>query len=102
MNAKIECVDHKISLIGELSFSTVQKLLDQCRELTFPISGQIVIDFAQVTKVDSSAIALCLALEKRLATDSALVYSDIPVALLAISQSVGVGSLFISNQLGEA
>ena len=95
MNTTITCVDQTITLVGELSFNTVQKLQDLSKEMTFPNDAEMVLDLGQVTKVDSSALALCLALEKRLvANKSTLAYINIPTALLGIAQSVGVQSLF--------
>jgi len=95
MKTNITCADQTITLVGELSFNTVQKLQDLSKEMSFPYDAEVVLDLAQVTKVDSSALALCLALEKRLlANKSTLAYINIPTALLDIAQSVGVQSLF--------
>jgi len=95
MNASIVCVDQTVSLIGELSFNTVQKIQNQSVEMVFPRDVSVVLDLSQVTKVDSAALALCLALEKSIqASNSTVSYKSTPAALLAIAQSVGVESLF--------
>jgi len=95
MNTSITCVDQTITLVGELSFNTVQRLQELSKEMSFPNGADVVLDLGQVTKVDSSALALCLAIEKKLvANKSTLAYINIPTALLDIAQSVGVENLF--------
>lgn len=95
MRAKIENKAQSIHLSGEITFAQVQKLQQQSQGFEFAPGSEVVVDFLGVTKVDSSALALCVSLKRNLLqTKSVIRYCNVPPAMLAIAESVGVASLF--------
>ena len=85
-----------LALTGPLSFETVPRVLEQTAEYAArtDLPDRLTIDFAGVTGVDSSAVALLLDW-RRQATQRGkqLVFVNLPANLLALAELYGVADL---------
>ncbi len=94
MTISIEFENKKIAFIGDITFSSVQSLEDQILQHYPTISKTVVVDFANVGKVDTSALALCVSLQRRCEQGAAVYFENVPQCLLDIAASVGVEKIF--------
>jgi ABC-type transporter Mla MlaB component len=94
MTTLIEFEDQRIAFTGDITFPTVQSLEDQIMQQYSLITKTLVVDFARAGKVDTSALALCLSLQRLCVQDAAICFENIPQCLLDIAASVGVEKIF--------
>ena len=83
-------------LEGALSFETLPAVLAQSAEYAAraDLPDRLTIDFANVTTVDSSAVALLLDWRRQAkARGSTLVFINLPAALLSLAGLYGVSEL---------
>jgi phospholipid transport system transporter-binding protein len=85
-----------LKLEGPLSFETIPAVLAQTAEFAArpDLPPTICIDFAQVTGVDSAAVALLLDW-RRMAVQrgKTLLFANLPANLLALAELYGVADL---------
>lgn len=85
-----------LALEGPLSFESVPAVLARSDEYAArpDVPARLTIDFAKVTTVDSSAVALLLDwLRRAKARGMTLEFVNLPAALLSLAQLYGVAEL---------
>ncbi len=85
-----------LRLTGPLDFETLPAVLAESEKFAAraDLPDRITIDFAGVTNVDSSAVALLLEWRRQaLARGKALSFENLPSALLALARLYGVAEL---------
>ena len=95
MNA-VAASDEVLRLEGNLSYETIPAVLAETAQFAArtDLPPTIRIDFAQVTGVDSAAVALLLEWRRMaLARGKTLVFENLPANLLALAQLYGVADL---------
>ena len=83
-------------LEGPLSFESLPAVLAESAKYAGrpDLPERLVIDFARVTTVDSSAVALLLEwLRQAKARDKTLVFVNLPATLVALARLYGVSEL---------
>ena len=85
-----------LALTGELSFDTIPQVLEESATYAArsDLPDRLTIDFAGITGVDSSAVALLLDW-RRLAVQrrKTLVFVNLPANLMALAELYGVAEL---------
>ncbi len=94
MSAQLSYVDQVLTISGELSFSTVQRLQQQLKNDLLGATDTVLVDLSAVTKADTASLALCLSIERLVAKKATVSYQHVPQAILAIAESVGIAELF--------
>jgi phospholipid transport system transporter-binding protein len=93
---ELEIHDGVLAIQGELSFETIPAVLAETAEFAArpDIPDQLVIDFAGITGVDSSAVALLLEW-RRMAEQrkKKLSFANLPANLLELAVLYGVAEL---------
>ncbi|WP_432470687.1 STAS domain-containing protein [Amphritea sp. HPY] len=80
-----------ILLEGELVFSTITAVRDSVERSIATAQGALCIDFAGVTRLDSSALSLWLCFERKAdAVGIKLEVKNVPAELKSIAQLVGL------------
>jgi phospholipid transport system transporter-binding protein len=90
-----------LPLEGELSFHTIPGVLARSAEYAARANTpeRLTIDFAGVTGVDSSAVALLLDWRRMAASrGKTLIFVNLPANLLALAQLYGVAELIQPHQ----
>ena len=85
-----------LALTGELSFETIPKVLEESATYASrpDLPQRLTIDFAGITGVDSSAVALLLDWRRMAAQrGKTLVFVNLPANLLALADLYGVAEL---------
>jgi phospholipid transport system transporter-binding protein len=85
-----------LQLTGALSFETLPGVLEQSAEFAAraDLPQRLTIDFAGITGVDSSAVALLLEWRRQAQRlGKALVFVNLPANLLALARLYGVEEL---------
>jgi phospholipid transport system transporter-binding protein len=85
-----------LALDGALSFETLPEVLAQSAEYAArpDLPERLTIDFAAITGVDSSAVALLLEWRRQAqARGKALAFVNLPPNLLALAELYGVADL---------
>lgn len=86
--------DQTISLVGELKFPVIMPLRKQVERLLSNLEGEVVIDFAGVKGVDSSALSFWLCCQRfAQRTDAQLSAVNVPTDMQGIAQLVGLDNL---------
>ena len=88
--------DEVLALTGALSFDTLPAVLEQSAAYAArpDLPDRLTIDFAQVTGVDSSAVALLLEWRRQAqARGKTLAFVNLPANLLALAKLYGVADL---------
>lgn len=77
-----------LQINGELTFSTVSTVLEQSRPLLASINGQVVMELADVERVDSAGLALLIQW-MRMAREQGveILFRHVPEQLLAIAHA---------------
>lgn len=91
----VDSSDGQVNLKGELSFDSVPDLWKQSQRMfTAHEKSTVVIDLAEIEKVDSAGLALLVAWS-RLAKKSAIVlrFIHVPPKLVALAQANKLGDL---------
>lgn len=91
----VQYQNQTLTLSGELTFNTVQVIFDELKDISSSVTGSVVLDFSQVTKVDTAALALCTSFQALLQDQAQLSFQHVPADMLGIAESVGIGSLFV-------
>jgi phospholipid transport system transporter-binding protein len=94
-----------LALDGALSFETLPAVLVQSAEYAAraDLPERLTIDFAGITAVDSSAVALLLEWRRQaLKRGKTLVFVNLPANLMALAQLYGVAELIDGDQGGAA
>ena len=90
-----------LALTGELSFDTIPQVLEESAAYAArtDLPDRLTIDFAGITGVDSSAVALLLDW-RRMAAKRAktLVFVNLPANLLSLAELYGVAELIQPHQ----
>ena len=90
-----------LALAGELSFDTIPQVLEESAAYAArtDLPDRLTIDFAGITGVDSSAVALLLDW-RRMAVKrgKTLVFVNLPANLLALADLYGVAELIQPHQ----
>jgi phospholipid transport system transporter-binding protein len=89
-----------LQLQGALSFETLPSVLAESAEYAArtDLPERLTIDFAGITGVDSSAVALLLEWRRQaLAKGKTLVFVNLPANLVALATLYGVADLIQSN-----
>ena len=85
-----------LALTGALSFDTIPTVLEQSEQYAArpDLPDRLTIDFAGITGVDSSAVALLLEWRRQAALRGRrLEFANLPPNLLALAQLYGVAEL---------
>jgi len=85
-----------LALEGALSFESLPAVLEKSRAYTSraDLPDRLTIDFAAITEVDSSAVALLLEWRREAARrGKALVFENLPANLLSLADLYGVSGL---------
>jgi phospholipid transport system transporter-binding protein len=85
-----------LALEGALSFDTLPRVLEESRAYSArpDIPDRLTIDFAAITDVDSSAVALLLEWRREAARrGKGLFFVNLPANLLALAELYGVTGL---------
>lgn len=85
-----------LSLEGALSFETLPRVLEESRAYSSrpDLPDRLTIDFAAITEVDSSAVALLLEWRREAARlGKGLYFVNLPANLLALAELYGVTGL---------
>ena len=93
---ELEIRDGVLAIQGELSFETIPAVLAQTAEFAArpDLPERITIDFAGITGVDSSAVALLLEWRRMAARrGKALAFANLPANLMALAELYGVAEL---------
>jgi ABC-type transporter Mla MlaB component len=94
MTPLIEFENQRIAFTGDITFPTVQSLEDQIMQQHSTITKILVVDFARAGKVDTSALALCLSMQRLCEQGGVIRFENIPQCLFDIAASVGVEQIF--------
>ena len=90
-----------LALAGELSFDTIPQVLEESAAYAArtDLPDRLTIDFAGITDVDSSAVALLLDW-RRMAVKrgKTLVFVNLPANLIALADLYGVAELIQPHQ----
>jgi ABC-type transporter Mla MlaB component len=79
-------------LQGEVTTATVARIFEQSATLPLPTSG--IVDCDAVDVVDSTAVALLLALKRRAKSEKrAVAFANVPKPLLTLADVYGVADL---------
>jgi len=82
-------------LRGEVTAGTTAQIIDDAAALALPSSG--VVDCDGVRVVDSTAVALLLALRRRARTEQKpIAFVNVPAPLMALASVYGVAELLVS------
>jgi phospholipid transport system transporter-binding protein len=82
-------------LQGEVTTSTAARIIGDASTLPLPSSG--VVDCDGVRVVDSTAVALLLALKRRARTErKPVAFVNVPAPLMALASVYGVAELLVS------
>lgn len=90
-----------LALTGALSFETLPAVLAQSAEYEAraDLPERLTIDFAGITGVDSSAVALLLEWRRQaLRRKKTLEFVNLPANLLALARLYGVEDLILAKQ----
>jgi phospholipid transport system transporter-binding protein len=85
-----------LTLEGALSFESLPVVLEKSREYTSrpELPDRLTIDFAAITQVDSSAVALLLEWRREAARrGKSLLFVNLPANLLSLADLYGVTGL---------
>jgi phospholipid transport system transporter-binding protein len=85
-----------LALNGELSFETIPGVLAESAEYAArsDLPERLTIDFAAITGVDSSAVALLLEWRRQaLRRGKTLIFANLPANLMALAELYGVAEL---------
>jgi phospholipid transport system transporter-binding protein len=85
-----------LKLKGALSFESLPSVLAESAQFTArtDLPDRLVIDFSEITDIDSSAVALLLEWRREaLARGKTLEFVNLPPNLLALAQLYGVADL---------
>jgi phospholipid transport system transporter-binding protein len=85
-----------LALDGALSFESLPAVLEKSREYCAreDLPDRLTIDFAAITQVDSSAVALLLEWRREAARrGKSLLFENLPANLLALADLYGVTGL---------
>lgn len=82
-----------IQLSGELSFATVNQILEQAEQMFEPITD-LDINLAEVRRSDSAGLALLVHwIRQANDTNKKIVFHNIPAQMLAIADASGLNEL---------
>ena len=90
-----------LALTGELSFDTIPQVLEESAAYAArtDLPERLTIDFAAITGVDSSAVALLLDWRRMAAQrGKTLVFVNLPANLLSLADLYGVAELIQPHQ----
>lgn len=96
VDSDLEIRDGVLVITGALSFETIPEVLAETSEFAArpDLPQTITIDFAGITGVDSSAVALLLEWRRMaLKRGKTLLFSNLPANLLALAELYGVADL---------
>ena len=85
-----------LALEGELSYETIPGVLAESAEYAArsDLPERLTIDFAAITGVDSSAVALLLEWRRQaLRRGKTLIFANLPANLMALAELYGVAEL---------
>jgi len=88
--------DEVLALKGELSYETIPGVLAESVEFAerSDLPERLTIDFAAITGVDSSAVALLLEWRRQaLRRGKTLIFANLPANLMALAELYGVAEL---------
>lgn len=97
MKSQIVFDNQTIAFTGDITFSTVQSLENQIAQKYSVIIESLTVDFALTAKVDTSALALCLSMQRRCQKMAVIHFENIPQCLHDIAASVGVENIFLNS-----
>ncbi|MGQ0443176.1 MAG: STAS domain-containing protein [Methylophilaceae bacterium] len=87
--AQILQVENRWQITGDILVDNANTLLVASQQLA--ISGEALIDFANVTEIDTSAISIMLAWRRRaIAENKQLKFINLPANLSSLTQLYGV------------
>ena len=89
-----------LALTGALSFETIPTVLEQSEQYAArtDLPDRLTIDFAGITGVDSSAVALLLEWRRQAAQrGKQLEFINLPINLLALAELYGVAELIVKS-----
>ncbi len=88
--------DEVLALKGDLSYETIPGVLAESVEYAerSDLPERLTIDFAAITGVDSSAVALLLEWRRQaLRRGKTLIFANLPANLMALAELYGVAEL---------
>ena len=89
---QISQVDNRWNVSGDVLISTATDLLAASKSLTF--KTETIIDFAQVTDIDTSTISLILEWKRRAQRENQIIkLANLPTNLKSLTQLYGVAEL---------
>ncbi|MEH6443895.1 MAG: STAS domain-containing protein [Oceanospirillaceae bacterium] len=94
LGVRVDFLDGKLILKGDLIFLNVQDVYDQIKLISTSFNQDFSVDLSAVKRVDSASLALCLSIQRMAAHDVKVSYLHVPIEMLDIAKSVGVAALF--------
>jgi phospholipid transport system transporter-binding protein len=89
---QIKQIDNRWSIDGDVIIDTVQTVLTVSKALT--IESELMVDFAKVNNIDTSAISLILEWKRRAQLENkTLRFVNLPANLISLTQLYGVAEL---------
>jgi phospholipid transport system transporter-binding protein len=90
--SRITQIDNRWALSGDVVISTVSAMLTASKSLA--LSADTIIDFAQVTDIDTSTISLILEWKRRAQRENqGIKLANLPANLKSLTQLYGVTEL---------
>ncbi|MCB1828026.1 MAG: STAS domain-containing protein [Coxiellaceae bacterium] len=94
MTTQLTCQGNQLRLEGELTFMTVNKLYDRGPALMDSLQT-IIIDLQNVSRCDSSALALLISWQRYASHCSkSITFAHVPQQLLAVAEVCGIKEHF--------
>ena len=85
---------HSIELSGDLIFPRIDSIRKTTEAAISANTGNCVIDFSNVNKVDSSSLSLCLCLLRFAKTQNKkVIFENLPQNMVAIADLVGLSAI---------
>ncbi len=90
--AQITQTDNRWNISGDVVISSISTLLESSKALN--INANAVVDFANVTDIDTSTISLILEWKRRAQRENqSLAFVNLPANLISLTQLYGVNDL---------
>lgn len=94
MAAQLQYSNRELTVIGDITFTTVQELYDQLHAMQNTLCEDFCVQLINVQRIDTAALAFCLTIEKLVKDNVKVRYAHVPPQMLVIAKSVGLCCLF--------
>ena len=94
MAAQLQYSNRELTVIGDITFTTVQGLYDQLHAMQNTLCEDFCVQLINVQRIDTAALAFCLSIQRLVEDNVKVSYAHVPPQMLAIAKSVGVCCIF--------